>query len=155
MHFEGNGRELIHRFKYQNDTALARPLGLLAGEKLKSSGLKADMIVPVPLHWLNYLVRGYNQSRLFSSFISKSAGIPLVNALKRVKWTKRQAKLDKNERRKNILKAFSVIDSEICRNKSILLVDDVITTGATLKTASKALLEAGAREINILTLARG
>lgn len=156
MHFDGLGRELIHRLKYSGDTVLAKPLGSLLAEKFLKSGLSCpDMVVPIPLHWINYLIRGYNQSELLAEFVSKSCSIPIVNVLQRKKWTRRQAKLDKNARKKNILDAFCVRKREICKKRSILLIDDVITTGSTLSAATKALLEAGADEISVLTLARG
>ncbi len=155
MEFRGLAREMIHRLKYSGDTALARPLGLLASRRLSESGFRPDFIVPVPLHWINGLIRGYNQSRLFAEFISAQHSIQTRNVLKRRKWTRRQAKLGRDERKKNIINAFSVPDRKICRNRAILLVDDVFTTGATMRSAAEALLDAGAGEVRILSLARG
>ncbi len=155
MRMENYGRELIHRFKYKNDAPLARPFGLLAAEMLRKSGIKPDFIVPVPLHWTRYCTRGYNQAQFVSEIVSKETGIPMKKALKRVKRTPKQANMDGKERRKNLKGAFSVIDGDICKNSAILLVDDVLTTGSTLMSASSALLDSGAGEINILILARG
>ncbi len=155
MHFEGLGRQLVHRFKYQSDTALAKTLGNFASERLLASGIRPDIIVPVPLHWISHILRGYNQSELLASFISRRTGIPVSSALRRRKWTRRQANLGRSERRENIIRAFSVKGIGIFEKRSILIIDDVITTGATLRSAAKTLLGAGAGEINILTLARG
>ncbi len=155
MRMEDYGRDLLHRFKYTNDTAIARPLGLLAADLIRESGLKPDYIVPVPLHWTRYVMRGYNQSELVARVVSSETGIPVRKILRRVKRTPKQANLGGKERRRNLKGAFSASGDEICRNRAILLVDDVLTTGSTLSSASSALLECGASEINILILARG
>ena len=155
MRMEDYGRELINRFKYKNDTALARPFGTIAAELLKKSRIKPDFIVPVPLHWTRSLARGYNQSRILCQIISGETGIPTRTIMKRIKRTPKQANLSGIQRRKNLERAFSITDGEICRNSVILIVDDVLTTGSTLTAASSALLEYGAKEINILILARG
>ncbi len=155
MRMEDYGRELLHRFKYMNDISLARPFGMIAASLLEESGLRPDFIVPVPLHWTRTFTRGYNQSQLVSRIISAETGIPMKRILRRVKRTPKQANLSGTERRKNLKGAFSATDGEICRNSVILLVDDVLTTGSTLSSASSALLECGVREINILIMARG
>ena len=155
MRMEDYGRELIHRFKYKNDTALARPFGTIAAELLKKSRIRPDFIVPVPLHWTRSFTRGYNQARILCQIVSGETGIPTHTILKRIKRTPKQANLSGAQRRKNLEGAFSVTDGEIFRNSVILLVDDVLTTGSTLTAASSALLECGAKEINILILARG
>lgn len=155
MRMEDYGRELLHRFKYKNDTSLARPLGRLAAGRIASSGMKPDFVVPVPLHWTRTFSRGYNQSRLVSHMISEESGIPMKRILRRTRRTPKQANLSGSERRKNLQGAFSITDGAICRNSIILLVDDVLTTGSTLSAASSVLLENGASEINILILARG
>ena len=155
MRMEDYGRELIHRFKYKNDTALARPFGVIAAELLKKSRIRPDFILPVPLHWTRSFTRGYNQSRILCQIISAESGIPTHSILKRIKHTPKQANLSGVQRRKNLEGAFSVTDGEICKNSVILLVDDVLTTGSTLTSAASALLQSGAKEINILILARG
>ncbi len=155
MRFEGAGREIIHRFKYQDDTALGRMLGHLAAERIRRDAVKADFITPVPLHWIHYWMRGYNQSEIVCRFISAETGLPLVKALVRTKFTRRQASLSREDRRKNIKGVFSVAEGVILRNRSILIVDDVLTTGVTLASAASALLDAGASETSVLTLARG
>ena len=152
------GADLIHRFKYNNSPELARALGELAFESLAKSGIKADMIVPLPLHWTRLVKRGFNQSALLAEFIAGRSGIEYRDILKRVHQTRQQAKLSREERRKNLKDAFSLKesykDSEICKNRAILLIDDVITTGATLTEASEILLNAGASELYVLILAR-
>jgi len=151
---EGEAANLIYLFKYRERPDLARPLGRLAARALKERGMSAELIVPTPLHWLRSLQRGFNQAALLCESISRETGIPLAKGLRRTKWTRQQAKLDRKERFSNILGAFSASNSPLCKNRSILLVDDVMTTGATLSAAASALLDAGAAEVAVLTLAR-
>ena len=154
MRMEGEGKKLIHRFKYSDDTTLARFFSVAASEKIIGSDNKPDIIVPVPLHWTRRLTRGYNQSALFANFISKQTRIPYRSILKRVKKTPRQVKLNREKRMKNMDGAFTVKKKSTCENRRILLVDDVMTTGTTLTYAAKALLEASAKEVNVLVILR-
>lgn len=154
--FRMNGavQELVHRFKYKNTPELARLFGTLAVEKLAEEGIRTDLIVPAPLHWMRKFIRGFNQAELLGKVISMKTGIPVSNCLSRVKWTKQQARLNREERKKNLRNAFYAKKTFICENSSILLVDDVMTTGSTLTAATKELLKAGAREVIVLIIAR-
>ncbi len=147
-------RMLIRRFKYGNDTSLARPLGLLASQVIDKSSLDLDIITHIPLHWFKRLKRGYNQSSLIVKIISSQTSLKHLNLLTRKKYTKSQTKLSHSMREKNLLNAFSVSKEAIIKNRVILLVDDVYTTGSTLRSATNALLEGGAKKIYILTLSR-
>ncbi len=152
----GFGRELVHRYKYRNQPELARALGHLAmvhsGELLRAGNF--DFIVPAPLHWFRYMQRGYNQSELLAQMIGKEIQVPVLNALRRVKWTHQQAHLSQKERILNLKSAFCVKRMTNIKNRAILLTDDVLTTGATLAEASNALLEAGASRVCVLVIAR-
>jgi len=150
----GTAQELIHRYKYSNTPEMARPFGKLAAEALIKNGIKVDFIVPTPLHWLRSFLRGFNQATLLAEVISEETGIPVMDIMKRTKWTKQQARLSRKERKKNLKGAFSVKKQEICKNRSILLLDDVMTTGSTLSAAAAELMKAGAHEINVLVLGR-
>lgn len=152
----GVGKELIHAFKYQNRPELARPLGAVAAMRFGTELLaqKIDLIVPTPLHWFRRLSRGYNQAELFADGLAERLGIPVLDALRRVKWTHQQAKLSKRERILNLKQAFSIKDSTKVKKRAILLIDDVMTTGSTLAAAAQTLLDAGADRVCVLVIAR-
>ena len=111
-----------------------------------------DGIVPVPLHWFRRLTRGYNQTDILASLLSKRLGIPKITCLRRMRRTRQQAKMNKEERRRNVRRAFVCKTSPAGRR--LLLLDDVFTTGSTLKAATEALLEGGASSVCVLTVAR-
>ena len=146
--------DCVHRFKYRGCTELARPLGRLAAGLFGSDAPHYDFIVPIPLHWTRYLSRGYNQSELFARQVSRHTGIPVKCVLKRVRPTKQQAFLSRSERNSNIKGAFSDFDSTAAEKRTILLTDDVMTTGSTLREAAGVLLKAGADRVDILVIAR-
>lgn len=155
MRLEGFGRELIHRFKYRKQPELARPFGLLAAQRWRESGRAApDLLVPMPLHWTRQLQRGYNQAALLAEVMGGELALPVRQVLRRTRRTRAQARLNREARQRNLAGAFCVSGQALCQNRSILLLDDVLTTGATLAAAATALRQAGAREIGILILAR-
>jgi len=148
------GRELLHSFKYNGQTNLARPLGYLAIEQIKKYKLDVDLIIPIPLFWLREMKRGFNQAFPISKIISNELNIKLDNSLKRIKNSEKQASLSRKDRKKNLIDVFSVLKDEKIKNRSILLIDDVFTTGSTLSAGANVLLKAGAKKITIFTLAR-
>ena len=140
----------IHSIKYNKRFLNAKFLGRIMGEKLSTKIKKweVDYLVPVPLHQLRIAERGFNQSGYIAVGISKVIGIKVGNGiLKRIKHTETQTNLSLPEREKNISGAFKIRRERSIKNKSILLVDDVITTGATIRECGKVLLEAGAKKI--------
>ncbi len=154
MRLEGVGQQLVHRLKYGNETALARTLGKIAAEKVKTSAIQIDCIVPIPLHWTRRLTRGYNQTALLAQVISEELKIPLKKLIKRTRYTPKQAKLGRKQRLKNLDGAFAVRNLKNCENSKILLIDDVMTTGTTLSVATKTLLNGGAKTVNVLAVLR-
>jgi len=155
--FAGPVQELIHRFKYGHRVHLSEPLGLLTARALDHFCSEAgpDLIVPVPLHKRRLRQRGYNQSQLIGAVLSKQWRVPLeVGNLRRVRWTEPQTSLDAVDRRDNVRGAFAVRDPRRLQGRRLLLVDDVLTTGSTIRACAEALGEAGAAAVYVVTVAR-
>jgi len=147
---------LIHALKYQGKKSLAKIFGRALTGLLNSDPIlkQADALVPVPLHPSRKRERGFNQSELLGLEISGQTGIPILNALRRKKNTKSQITLDEKERVENMQGAFIIKDREMVINKRVILIDDVITSGATISSAAQTLRNAGAREVFGLVVAR-
>lgn len=145
-------REGIHRFKYEAQPQLADAFGELMSNAWLESALQVDCFVPVPLHASRRRERGYNQSDLLTDVVSRRANIPMRRWLKRTRRTEQQARLSARERADNVKDAF--IADPAVNAKQIALVDDVLTTGATLAACAVALRDAGAANVIALTLAR-
>jgi ComF family protein len=155
--YEGALKEAIHRFKYGGAFPLVRVFGDLLQPTfhILSQDYPVDVMVPVPLHIRRLRERGFNQALLLVRELSKRTGIPYEErALKKIKDTPVQIALKKRERRKNLKGAFQVKDQGAIQGKAVLLVDDVYTTGATVNECSRALLQAGAERVAVLTVAR-
>ncbi|MBP6962895.1 MAG: ComF family protein [Armatimonadetes bacterium] len=153
-------REAIHEFKYNGRRMLARPLGEMMHRYLDGHDgvpwLKAECIIPVPIHPIRQRLRGYNQSELLARHLSERTDIPLVaDLLIRSRHTKPQVLCSREERRTNLVKAFRVVNPAAICGKTVLLVDDVSTTGSTIHEASIALRRAGVERIYALCLAYG
>ncbi len=151
--YEGRLRDLIHLFKYGG----IRPLGKVLGEWMALAMPREerfDRIVPVPLHWVKRCRRGFNQSELLARAIARRYGMPVSPLLRRVRATAAQAGLSHSARRANVEGAFRVRRGVSLEGLRVLLVDDVMTTGATASACARALKQAGARYVAVLTLAR-
>jgi len=148
--YEGALAEVINQLKFHNVRRLSKPLGtLLANVSLPV----LDGIVPVPLHIKSLRERGFNQSLLIARTLSRKRNIPLfMDMLIKKKETPPQIGLSATERISNVRKAFTAQGK--VKGLRILLVDDVVTTGATVKECSHELLNAGAREVTVATIAR-
>jgi ComF family protein len=143
-------RKLIHLYKYGRIRTLARPLSDFLAHALPLDE-RFDCIVPVPLHWRRRWKRGFNQSEFLARALARRSGIPMVKALARSRSTKAQAGLSNHARRQNVMKAFR---ARPVPGKRILLIDDVMTTGATATACALALKRAGAARVALLTVAR-
>jgi ComF family protein len=151
--FEGPLREAVHRFKYRGDINLDRPLGNMLARKLGNTSPCFGMIVPVPLHPIKLRQRGYNQSTLIARQLARALKIPLVrDLLIRNKQGATQKEISARDRKKNVRQLFTC--TRQLQGESILLVDDVMTTGATARESSKTLLRAGAKAVHVAVLAR-
>jgi ComF family protein len=145
----------VQRFKYEDSPELARPLGALLCRACRSCALRADAIVPVPLHARRLARRGYNQSALLGRHVARLLGAPLVTgALVRAVDTVPQVELAREARRANVEGAFRVTHAALVHGRTIALVDDVSTTGATLRACRLALVAAGASRVTSVVLAR-
>lgn len=151
----GINRKMLLALKYNGATFYARTLGKLAADMLLEHGGKYDCIVPVPLHIFRRLSRTYNQAELLANEVGKQLNIPVINALRRVKYTGKQTARNREERLKNLKKAFVKIPGINLEGKKVLLVDDVFTTGATLSAAAKALQIKDLYSIEVLVFGRG
>jgi len=146
--------EAIHLFKYSKKTTWSGPLGRLLLKRFPEFQ-QIDIVLPVPLHPKRLRQREFNQSLLLAYELSTASGLPLqVDNLRRVRWTRPQVELNGEERRKNVRRVFEVRWPDQVYDRSVLLVDDVFTTGATVNECAKVLKRAGAKAIYVLTVAR-
>ncbi len=155
--YEGVLRQLIHIYKYGRVKTLAGPLaGMMARAMPRDE--RFDAITAVPLHWRKLWSRGFNQSALLARALARRSGIPFVQTLRRTRFTAAQAGLSNTSRRKNVTAAFRARRSPGVPGKlagrRILLIDDVMTTGATAAACAYALKRAGAERVALLTIAR-
>ena len=149
--YEGTLRKLIHLFKYSGMRRLAAPLGALLADALPRDR-QFDVVTAVPLHWRRRWQRGFNQSKLLAQAIARRRGIPAMNVLGRASATRAQAGLSNAQRRENVAGAFRA--RRRVAGLRVLLVDDVMTTGATAGACARALKQAGAKSVALAALAR-
>jgi len=157
VRYDDVARTLVHALKYQDRTDLAPAMGrwmARAGRELLD---EADALVPVPLHWQRAWGRRYNQSGALARIIARQSGVKFASeALRRVRPTEQQIGLSRSQRASNVQGAFKVADnrrSEI-QGRRVVLVDDVLTTGATVDACARALLRAKAASVDVLVFAR-
>ncbi|HEX9022730.1 MAG TPA: ComF family protein [Geobacteraceae bacterium] len=155
--YTGQVKELIHRFKYNRRVQLCRPLGLLAAGQLRSfaEAAAADLLIPVPLHEKRLRHREFNQALLLAEILGRQWRLPVSRRnLRRVRWTEPQINLSATERIANVRGAFGVAEPAPFRDKRIILVDDVYTTGSTVAECARVLLRAKVAEVQVVTIAR-
>jgi len=152
----GKIQNLMHNFKYKGVQKIGNLLGNIAGEQLLKSPVfkTADVIIPVPLHKSRLRKRGYNQSMCFAEGLSEKMGIPVdENNLVRLRATETQTHRSRFSRFENMQEVFSLINPEALRNKHVLLVDDIVTTGSTMEACGTELLKAEGSKLSIATIA--
>ena len=153
--FFGQIRLAVHRFKYRNRISLAPFFGReMAMAWLTHGSGDIDLVSYIPLHWMRFMERGYNQAELLAAQVAKHLEIDTLCTLRRNRPTGRQATLGKRDREQNLRGAFKPYRADRFEGKSILLVDDVFTTGSTLAEATRTLIKSGASSVSVLTIAR-
>jgi ComF family protein len=157
VRYDDVARALVHALKYGDRLDLVPTLGRWTANAARELLAEADALVPVPLHWRRLWARRFNQSAALAEAVSAISGVPVVHtALKRVKATPQQVGLSKSERAVNVQGAFRVPDEGkiSVAGRRLVLVDDVLTSGATVDACARALLRAGAANVDVLVFAR-
>jgi ComF family protein len=152
----GRVQSLLHVLKYKNQPELGVMLGNLYGDRMTEANLGGafELIIPVPLHSSRMRKRGYNQSAKFAEGLTQILGIPFSDdIIERKVKTETQTRKTKLNRWRNVTEVFQIKDLDVVQNKNILLVDDVVTTGATLEACGNYLLEAGCSTLSIACIA--
>jgi ComF family protein len=155
--YEGAIKDLCRQLKHERNAWLAPWLGdlLVEGRREAISRLPEDAwVVPIPLHWWRHWRRGYNQAEVLARSLAKGLGLPIHRPLRRVKATPRLAQKGITERSELMHKAFRARSSPRLKGRTVLLVDDILTTGATCGEAAKELKRAGAARVVALVIAR-
>ena len=157
VRYDDVARTLVHALKYHDRTDLAPAMGrwmARAGEELLA---EADVLVPVPLHWRRGWSRRYNQSGALARVLAKQAGVPVArDALRRIRPTPQQIGLNRSQRASNVQGAFKVAADRTAaiQGRRVVLIDDVLTSGATADACARALLRARAASVDVLVFAR-
>ena len=148
-------QKLIHSLKYEGRSNIGIEAGKMFGAEIRDSVFNTvDIAAPVPLHRKKLRKRGYNQSEMIATGICKSLGIPLVaDLLERTEFTDTQTRRSRYDRFTNVTGSFRLNESYDFRDKHVLLVDDVVTTGSTLEACAEVLLEGGYTKVSVATLA--
>jgi ComF family protein len=157
VRFDEISRALVHALKYGDRLDLAPMMGQWLGNAGRELLAEADALVPVPLHWRRRWARRFNQSAVLAAAVSAASGVPVAGgALKRVKATAQQVGLSRTERTANVQGAFRVPPegNAAIVGRRLVLVDDVLTSGSTVEGCARALLRAGAANVDVLVFAR-
>jgi len=155
VRYDDVARALVHAFKYSDRLDLAPMMGQWMARAGRELLKDADALIPVPLHWRRLWSRRFNQSAALAKGISRNSGVPVLHeALKRVRPTVQQVGLSRAERADNVQGAFRVPNKSDVAGRRLVLVDDVLTSGATVDTCARALLRASAARVDVLVFAR-
>ena len=154
--YRGVARSALHALKYAGEQRLAGPLGTAAAVRWSEAGIGGDVVVHVPVHAARRATRGYDQAQLLARAAARALDLPVVPALRRHRATAPQFELGRDVRAVNVAAAFAVDPAWAAglRERWVILVDDVVTTGATLGACAGALLDVGVGAVSALTVAR-
>jgi ComF family protein len=152
--YTGTVRRALHELKYAGEQRLAAPLGGAIARRWARAGAGGDLIVPVPVHRDRLRHRGYDQALLLASVAARDLRLPLAPLLERARATTAQFDLDRSARATNVEDAFRLRSRRVLDGRWIVLVDDVVTTGATLAACAVPLIAAGALAVSAITVAR-
>lgn len=147
--FEGKAKKLVYRLKYGGEKHLAKVMAQYLADEYYKNVWHVDFVSYVPMHEKRQKARGYNQAQLIANELGKIINKPLVNTLTRIKFSDNFARMNRKERMREAEESFDA--NSKFKNKSILLVDDVFTTGATSSACAKELLNSGASDVYVLT----
>ncbi len=150
-------RELIHQFKYGGKIPLKKQLGRWLSETLEDPRLReprCERLVPVPLHHARRRERGFNQAHILAEELSRASGIPVLDCLRRTRYTATQTAFDRAARMENLRGAFHLRQHRAVTDLHLLLIDDVLTTGSTVDECARVLMAAGAASVRVATVAR-
>ena len=150
--YHGHLERAVRALKFGKNRRVAVPLGRRLAQGIRLAEWRVDAVVPIPLFMGRHLERGYNQARELAASLSDALNAPKLEALRRIKSTKRQARLGKTERSSNVREAFQVVQN--VKGLEIILVDDVYTSGATATECALQLIEAGAKRVRIAVISR-
>lgn len=157
-HYDGIIKELVHNFKYKKTIGLAKEFSDIILNFMGKYNIAkdAELVASIPMHPKRLFEREINQSDILAKNIAKRLRLAYTQGLlKKTKYTPLQSKLKRNERIKNLWGSFRIKNGSLVKNKNILLIDDIFTTGSTVNECAKILKKAGARYIEVVTLARG
>jgi ComF family protein len=157
VRYDEVAKVLVHALKYQDRTDLAPTMGRWMGRAGRNLLEEADVLIPVPLHWRRGWSRRYNQSGALARIIAHHSGVPVApDALRRVRPTQQQVGLSRTDRARNVQGAFKVAPDRTAhvQGRRVVLIDDVLTSGATVDACARALLRARAAQVDVLVFAR-
>ncbi|MBV0899339.1 MAG: ComF family protein [Wolbachia endosymbiont of Fragariocoptes setiger] len=153
--YDQYSKDMIINFKFFDNLNYIKVFAKWMYQVNRDVFYNSDVIIPIPLHRFRLFKRKYNQAALLAKEISKLTNLPYTPfAVKRIRNTKFQPGLTLKQREKNLRKAFVINNKKIIRDKIVILVDDVVTTGATVRSCAQEILNSGAKEIRVLSLAR-
>ena len=154
FYYKDEIRSCIKRFKFDGCKYLYKPLAQFMAEKYKEEKFYCDVITYIPIHETRLKLRGYNQAALLAKELSKILNVEFAeNALLKIKKTMPQAELNYKQRQTNLIDVFKVGNKSVFKNKNVLIVDDIFTTGATIDNCASVIKKAGANKVFALTVA--